>query len=107
MIVPTGMLEIGRLLPGRTSSLRAGGDHIANPEFQRGDDVTFLAIHIVEQRQTGRPVGIVFNRSHFGRDPMLFPFKIHHPQISPAAAAAMAHGDPAMDIPAAMLLATA
>jgi len=46
----------------------ASHNHVTHSYAVRGENVTFLTIHVVEQCDVGRSVGIVFNRHYFSVD---------------------------------------
>src|SRR3989338_1813030 len=51
--------------------------HIANLDLVRGQDVPFLAIHIVENGQKCRAVWVIFNRCHPRGDAIFLPAVVH------------------------------
>ena len=60
MMVPTGIAAIGIALPGLMSA-RAAGDHrVADLQALRRQDVGELAVLVLDQRDEGRAVRIVF-----------------------------------------------
>ena len=89
-------------IAGADFGLRSGDDRIADLQPERSNDVALFAIGIEQQGQAGSAVRIVFDRSHLGGNVMLVALEIDHADISAVAAAAMADGDAAVGIAAAM-----
>ena len=58
---------------------RAGDHAIRHLQLRRSQDVSLLAIGIVEQSNPRRSIGVIFNGSDLGRDLSLVPFEIDHP----------------------------
>ncbi len=104
--VPTGMFASGRQLPVVISALGAGHDHGADLESRRGQDVGLLAVHVVEQRDVGGPVGVVLDRGDLRRDAVLAALEVDAAVEALGAAAAMARGLAAVGVAAAGLLQT-
>jgi hypothetical protein len=50
---------------------------LANRQALRGDNVAALAVGIAQEGNVGRPVRVVFQALHFGRDTVLVPFEVH------------------------------
>ena len=71
IVVPTGMLRSGRLLPGLMSA--PGPFSIRSPcdRPRRGDDVALLAVRVVQQRDARGAVGVVLDVRDLGRHAVL------------------------------------
>src|ERR1700677_1306077 len=68
-------------------------------------DVTLLAIGVVQKRQTRRAVRVIFNRSHARRNSLLLAAEIDGAILLLVSAAAVPHGDFAMRVaPASAIL---
>src|SRR6185312_1946814 len=80
---------------------RNGGAHF---EAFRRDDVALLAIGIFEQRDAGRAVGIVFDRSNLRRYAEFVALEIDHAVALLVAAADEARGDAAGRVAAARFM---
>src|ERR1700760_600507 len=72
--------------------IRTAHYRLANLQTYRLDDVALLAIRIVDQRNTRRAIGIVFDRRHFARHAKLLAFEIDQAQLLLVPAAVVPHG---------------
>ena len=70
IVVPTGMLRSGRLLPGLMSA-DPGLDRRALLQALRRDDVALLAVGVVQQRDPRGAVGVVLDVRDLGRHAVL------------------------------------
>src|SRR5262249_32083096 len=61
-------------------------------------------VGVVEQRDPGRPVRVVLDRGHLGRNAVLAALEVDDPVAPLVAAALVARRDPPVDVPAAGLL---
>src|SRR5579884_2950937 len=91
-------------IPDPDRRLGAGDDHVPDLDAERRQDVALLAVHVVEQRDPGRAVGIVFDRRHAGRNPELVALEINDPIEALGAAAAVPRRDAAAVVAAGVLL---
>src|SRR4051812_15249961 len=91
-------------VPRADVGVRAGLDHRPDLEPRGREDVGLLAVHVVEQRDARRAVRVVLDRGHLRRDPVLAALEVDDPVAALVAAALVARGDPAVDVPAAGLL---
>src|SRR5208283_139488 len=92
-------------IAGLHVGLRAGNHFVASRQALRRDDVGDVAVGITNKRNEGRPVGIIFDPLHFGRNIELTPFEVDDPVTLLVAAAAKPHGNAAIVItPAARRL---
>src|SRR5437660_11984544 len=69
----------------------------------RRKDIALLAVRVVQQRDPGRPVGVVLDVRDLGRDAVLVPPEIDDTVPSLVAAALVADRDPALGPPAGAL----
>src|SRR5258706_6400283 len=85
---------------------RSGGsadDPGADGEAIGSNDVALLSVFIFEERQAGRPAGIVFNRSDFGFDTMFVALEIDDANLLLVPAPDAATGDSSVTIATASL----
>ena len=81
----------------------SGHDLVADLEIVGTQDVALVAIRVVEQRDIGAAVGVVFDSRNLGRDIELVPLEIDL-AVSPfVTAAAMPRGDSTVDVATATL----
>ena len=80
---------------------RTRNDLIADVQSVRCKNITLLTINIVEERNAGAAVRIVFNRSDTSRNPVLVAFEIDNAIKALMSAALMANGQTALLIAAA------
>ena len=85
-------------------SLGAGLDGRADAEPLRRDDVGLGAVGVVEQRDPGRPVGVVLDRGDLRRDAVLLALEVDDAVLALVAATLMACGDAAAVVAATGLL---
>src|SRR4029450_10663436 len=78
-----------------------GDDLGAHPQPLGGEDVPLLAVGVVEQRDARRTVGVVLDRGHTGRYPVLSALEVDLAVAPFGAAAAMARGLAALGVAAA------
>ena len=89
----------GQRVAGLDIGLVAGLDHIALLHAEGREDIALFAVGIVQQRDPGRAVGIVFDMRHSGRNADLVALEVNDPvqPLHPAAAATA--GDSAVVVP--------
>ena len=92
--VPSGMFLIGSALPVRMSASGPGDDRLTDLEPGRREDVTLLAISIIDQRNPRRSVRIVFDRRHLAGIPVLSRLKSMITIVALVSASAMTNRDP-------------
>src|SRR5439155_25152969 len=71
----------------------------------RGEDVSLVAVRVVEQRDPGAPVGVVLDRGDLRRHAVLVPLEIDRAVLALVSAALVASGDAAVHVPSRALLA--
>ena len=69
--VPVGMFVERERVAGLDVGLGARLDARADPQARGREDVGLGAVGVVEQRDAGRPVGVVLDRGHLRRDAVL------------------------------------
>src|ERR1035437_2505566 len=84
--------------------LDAGDDHVANLETVGQEHVALLAVLVVEQADTGRPVGVVLDRGQLRRDIELVPLEVQDSVVLLLTAATMTNGELALVIAAGAAL---
>src|SRR5262249_54866402 len=67
------------------------------------EDVPLLAVRVVQQRDPGRPVGVVFDRVHAGGHAVLGALEVDDPVAALVAAALVPGGDAAVVVAPALL----
>ena len=102
--MPSGIADSGRQLPtaaGASAPLRTW-----SPAFRPfgGQDVSLLAVDVVQQGDPGAAVRIVLDRVDHGRNAVLVAAEVDQPQLPLVAAAAMPGGDLALVVPPALAL---
>ena len=104
IVVPTGMLRSGRLLPTLMSALAPDSSARALAQVLRRDDVALLAVGVVQQRDPGGAVGVVLDVRDLGRDAVLVVATEVDDAVGALVAAALVPGgDPALVVAAALL----
>ena len=83
--------------------IRAGVDHVAVFEPDRSDNVALIAVLILQQRDIGRPVGVVLNTDD-GRRRGVQAFEINDSVLLLVAAAPVANRDFAVAVASGVLL---
>jgi len=73
-------------------SVRTAHDGLSDLEADGLNDVTLLAIRVVDERDTGAAVGIVLNRSDRAGDSVLLALEVDEAKLLLMTAAVMAHG---------------
>src|SRR5207245_1082096 len=66
-------------VPGTDFRSLAGDEHVADGDARRGQDVALLAVGVVEERDPGVAVRVVFDLRHLCRDPVLLPPEVDEP----------------------------
>src|SRR6185437_7024822 len=82
----------------------AGLDRLADAQPDGREDVALLAVGVVQERDPGRPVGVVLDRVHLRRHAVLEPLEVDQAVAALVAAAAVAGRDAAVDVAAAGLV---
>ena len=77
-----------------------GDDDVTDLEAVRQEHVALLAVPVVEQADPGRAVRVVLDRGEAGRHAGLVALEVDPAVVGLLAAAAMAHGEPALVVPA-------
>ena len=85
--------------------LLARFEQIADLDPDGCQDVTLLAVAVMQERDARRPVGIVFDRRNLRRDRIFRALEIDDAILLAVAAALMTHRDVTVEVPARMLLA--
>ena len=85
--------------------LLARFEQVADLDPDGREDIPLLAVAIMQERNSRRAVGIVFDRRNFGRDRIFRALEIDDAILLAIAAALVAHRDMAVEIPARVLLA--
>ena len=67
-------------------------EDVADAHPSRGEYVALLSVDVVQQRDAGVAVGVVFDARHLGRDPVLVAPEVDDPVLLLMAAAAVARG---------------
>ena len=93
--MPTGMRSSGMALPGFTSTVSRGDDLVAGRKALRREDVGELAVLVVDQRDEGGAVRIVFEPLDGRRHVELGALEVDHAVGALVPAAAMERGDAA------------
>src|SRR4029078_6188475 len=92
----------------RVSGLDVGGgaglDGRADFQPRRSEDVRLRAVGVVQQRDPGRPVRVVLDRGDLRGDAVLEALEVDRAVAALVAAALVARRDPAVRVPAALLL---
>ena len=88
-IVPTGMLASGMALPGLMSTRSPDIDLVARLQALRREDVGELAVGVLDQRDEGRPVGVVLQPLDRRRHTELAALEVDQAQTTLVTAAAM------------------
>src|SRR5262245_44861776 len=88
---------------GLDVGLWAGLDGRADAKTRRREDVRLEAVRVVEQGDTGRPVGVVLDRGHLRRDTVLRALEVDGAEAALVPAALVAGGDAAAVVPSALL----
>src|SRR5215470_13474438 len=81
-------------------SICSGGDFRANLETIGRENITLLAIAVLEKSNSGRPIWIVFDRHHVGDHSALAAFEIHLAILLLVTAADVARSQTTIIIPA-------
>src|SRR5262249_7759747 len=76
---------------------------VADLDLQRRDDVALLGVHVIQQGDAGRAVGVILDSRHFGRHVELVALEINDPVVPARPAAAVANADGAGEVTAAVL----
>ena len=84
--------------------LGPGDDDVADLEAVGQEHVALLAVAVVEQADAGRPVRVVLDRRQPGRHAELVALEVDDAVVLLLAAAAMAHGHPALVVAAGAAL---
>jgi hypothetical protein len=104
-----GAADRNRLQGKRVTNLRGGrraaGNSLANRDADRGDDVSLLAIGVLQEGQAGGTHRIVFDRGDRRFHAMLAALEIDDADLLLVTAADATGGDPAIHIAATGLLA--
>src|SRR5690554_248158 len=79
--------------------------HELGAHFQsfRSDDIALFAIHIVQERNAGCAIRIIFNACHFGRNPDLITLEINDAIVLTMSATTMTASDAATIVASAGL----
>src|SRR5581483_8342888 len=94
-----------QIVPEIGSGVRTADDFGPDLQADRRDDVTLLAVFVLQQRQAGGAARIVFDCDHVGLDLALLAFEIHVADLLLVALADSAAGDATVAIATAGLLA--
>src|SRR5207248_9907538 len=100
----------GRNLPKRQAvtdvrlQVRPASDPLARFQTVRGENVRLLAILVLDQRDAGRAVRVVFDRHDGGDAAVALPLEVDHPVHLLVPAAPEADADDALVVAAALLL---
>ena len=84
--------------------LGARDDLVADVQILGGDDISFIAVKVVNERDPRVPVRIVLDRGNLPGNVELVPLEVDDSVESLRAAASVAHGDSAAIVPAALLV---
>src|SRR5450432_178325 len=90
-----------QVVPRLDIGVARGEDHVADLEAVGAEDVTLLAVGVVQQGDARRAVGIVLDGGHRGGDAQLVATEIDEPEAPLVTAAAETRGDAAVVIAAA------
>src|SRR5437899_3768968 len=77
---------------------RAGNQAVAHTQALRSQDVTLLAVGVVQQSDPRGAIGIVFDVRDLRRNAVLVPPEVDHPVLALVPAALVPRGDPAVDV---------
>ena len=88
---------------GADFGIRAGLHLVAYRKVHRRQDIGFFAVGVVQQRDTGGAVRVVFNGLYGSRHAVLAPLEVNSPVHPPRTAAAMVGGDASLVVAAAPL----
>jgi hypothetical protein len=94
----------GESIPRLDVSRRACHHLVSYPELIRSQNITFLSIRIVKQRNPGGPIRIILNGNHVGRDLSFVAFEIDDPIPFLVASPSVPGRDPAIAVPSSTLL---
>ena len=94
------MLASGRALPTRASAVRPRHDRVAHLEPVREEHVALLAVAVVEQADPRRAVRVVLDRRETRGHAELVALEVDPTVVGLLPAAAVAHGHPALVVPA-------
>ena len=78
-------------------------DRLADAQPKRRQDVALLAVGVMQKRDPGRAVGVVLDRVHAGRNPVLAALEVDDPVAALVPAAAVAGRDAAVDVSPGLL----
>src|SRR5690606_30322048 len=95
-----GDVAEGKGVPGPDIGVRAGSEDVAGLHTHRGQDVSLLAVHVVEEGDTRIAVGVVFDPGHLGGHAVLVAAEVDDPIPLLVTPAAMAGGDPTVGVAA-------
>ena len=98
-----GNIPQGQGIPRLDVRFGAGDHHVAHLQILGGQDVALLPVHVMQQGNAGRAVGVVFDGGHLGRHLQLVPLEVDEPVAPLVPPAPVAAGDPAVVVPAAGL----
>ena len=90
-------------VPGLDVGLRARLDDRADANSRGSENVGLGAVCVVEERDPGRPVGVVLDRGHLRGNPILRALEVDRPKAPLVAAALVARRDAAVVVAAALL----
>ena len=85
-------------------SVGTGLDDIVDSKVQRRQYIAFFTVDIVQQCNSARTVGVVFDRGDFGRNTYFIAFKVNDPVMSFAATTAMPAGYSTVGVASALFL---
>ena len=94
---------MGMVFPGLQFRFRTAHDGVSDIKIHRRQNISLLAIDIRKQGDSGRPVRVILNGRHLGRDVDLITFKIDNPVMPLMSAAPVPARDTAVSIPATRL----
>ena len=100
IVVPSGMCEIGRALPTRASAPSRRPRRHRRLQAVGQEHVALLAVAVVQQADASGAVWVVLDRRDPRRHAVLVALEVDAPIVGLLAAAAMAHGEPALVVPA-------
>ena len=100
MVVPTGMLRSGSVLPGLIGASEPLTTCVPTRHTLGRNNVTTLAIGIAQQCQMRSAVRIIFQTLDFGRNTILVALEINHAVMLLVAAALMPNGNMAIMVTA-------
>src|SRR5918996_627957 len=93
----------GEGVAGADVRSRTRGYQLTDPQPLGRQDVPLLSVRVVEEGDSGGPVGVVFDRRHLRGDAVLLPAEIDHPVLALVPTPLVARGDPAVDVPPGLL----